>query len=320
MEILKANCTVRSNGWAFLRLRVLVLAMIAAPAVILSGCSVSQTKVTTPGGAPVRLKTATKQELIAQYNAQADAVRTVNAGITMTLTAGSAYSGVIKQYHEISGFILAARPSHIRVIGQLPVVGTTIFDMESDGETFGILIPPQNRLITGPAKLERPSAKPIENLRPQHLLDAIFWPPLPQGATVLFEEAGDGSAQYFVLTLVEQRAATAATPGEAEGSTELELVRKIWFDRSDLHIARVTTYDAGGKIGSDIRYSRWDTAGGVKYAHQIGLARPGNDYTLEIGITKVTFNEDIPDERFVLKPPAGVETVHMGDDSPEAKP
>ena len=58
----------------------------------------------------------------------------------------------------------------------------------------------------------------------------------------------------------------------------------------------------------------------MKFAHKIVLARPANDYTLEIGITKATFNEEIADERFVLKPPAGVEMVHVGEDSVAAKP
>ena len=70
----------------------------------------------------------------------------------MTLTAGSAYTGVIKQYHEIKGFILAQKPSSIRVIGQAPVVGTNIFDMESDGEMFHIFIPSQNKFLSGPGE------------------------------------------------------------------------------------------------------------------------------------------------------------------------
>ncbi len=319
-ELLKLYKTARSNPCAFRRPQVFATVLLAVPAFILSGCAMSQTKVTTPGGVPVHLETAAKQELIGQYNSQADAIRSVSAGITMTLTAGSAYSGVIKQYHEVGGFILAARPAHIRVIGQLPLVGTNIFDMESDGETFGIFIPPQNKFITGPARLERPSAKPIENLRPQHLLDAIFWPAIGQGATVLIEEASDGPGQYYVLTLLQSPARTEATPARAEGFTDWEIARKIWFDRTDLHMARVTTYDAGGKVASDMRYAQWDASGTVKYAHRIVLARPENDYTLEIGITKVTFNEDIPNDRFVLKQPAGVEVIHMGDDSAEAKP
>ena len=94
----------------------------------------------------------------------------------MKLTAGSAYSGVIEQYHEVNGFILAARPADIRVIGQAPVVSKNIFDMVSDGSTFSIYIPSKNKFIVGPANLERRAEKPIENLRPQHLVDALFWP------------------------------------------------------------------------------------------------------------------------------------------------
>ena len=48
-------------------------------------------------------------------------------------TTGSAYNGVINEYHEVKAFVLAARPSFIRMIGQVPVVGKTIFDMTSDG-------------------------------------------------------------------------------------------------------------------------------------------------------------------------------------------
>jgi hypothetical protein len=295
----------------------IALAFLAASMAFACGCSMSQTKVTTPGGAPLHLETATKSDLIARYDSQAGAIRSVNAGITLTLTAGSAYSGVIKQYHEVSGFLLAARPSRIRVIGQLPVVGTNVFDMESDGETFRIFIPPQSKFITGPATLERSSDKPIENLRPQHLLDAIFWPAIPQGAPVLFEEASDSSAEYYVLTLTNLAAPPAVSGESGAASPDWRITRKIWFDRSDLHISRLTTYDTEGKIASDVRYSHWDTAGPVKYAHDILLARPANDYTLEIGITKVTFNEDINDDRFVVKQPPGVQVIHLGDDSPD---
>ena len=192
-------------------------------------------------------------------------ITSVNASITLTLTAGSAYSGVIKQYHEVSGFLLARRPSHIRVIGQLPVVGTNIFDMDSDGDTFRIFIPPQNKFIVGPATLERPSDKPIENLRPQHILDAIFWQPIPQGAPVLFEEAGESRRpqhpQHNITCLrCYLPAGSGATASAAASASDWAISRKIWFDRSDLHIARLTTYDAEGKIESDIRYSHWDSS------------------------------------------------------------
>ena len=89
---------------------------MAFAAGLAAGCAASHTTVVKPSGAPVQLQTATKPELIARYNQQAEAVTSLNMTVTMTLTAGSAYTGVIKQYHEVKGFILAQKPSTIRVI------------------------------------------------------------------------------------------------------------------------------------------------------------------------------------------------------------
>lgn len=274
----------------------------------------SQPVATKPAGPPVALQTASKADLVAAYNRQAAAVTSLNAGVTMTLTAGSQYTGVIKQYHQITGFILAERPSSIRVIGQAPVVGTNIFDMVSDGETFDIFIPSQNKFIVGPANIERPSAKPIENLRPQHLINAVFWNAIPADAPVLFEQEREGNSQFYVLTVA--RAGSGASP------KDWEIASRIWFDRADLSIARIEAYDSAGALVSDVRYSGWDNFDGIRYPRQISLERPENDYRLDIGVTKLTTNETITADRFVLKQPPGTQVARVGEDAPEpeAKP
>lgn len=277
----------------------------------------NQTVAKKPAGPPVPLQTATRDDLIARFNRQAEAVTSLNATVTMTLTAGSTYSGVIKQYHQVNGFILAEKPAKIRVIGQAPVVGTNIFDMESDGQTFNVFIPSQNKFLTGPADLERPSAKPIENLRPQHLTSAIFWQPISGSAPVLMENASEAGGEYYVLTVVRIAGRSGDAPSEANARTDWEIARKIWFDRTNLRVSRLQTYDAGGKIASDIRYTGWDAFDSVNYPRQIGLSRPSNDYALQIGITKATFNEQLPDDRFVLRKPPGAELVNVGESSPE---
>lgn len=282
------------------------------------GCAVSKTTVTRPPGALLPLQVATKQDLIARYNHQADLVTSLNASVNMTLTAGSAYAGVIKQYHEINGFILAQKPASIRVIGQAPIVGTNIFDMVSDGETFHIFIPSQHKFIIGPTSLQRQSAKPIENLRPQHLTSAMFWDAIPERVPVLIEEASDTVTRYYVLTVV-RLVGEAASPA-ADTPADWEIAQRIWFDRSDLSVARVQTYDPGGKLGSDVSYSGWGVFGTVSYARQISLSRPGNDYKLQIGVKKVTFNETVPAEKFILQQPPGTELVNAGKESEEAKP
>jgi hypothetical protein len=296
-----------------------ILASVLFISVLTTGCAASHTTVVKPSGPPVELQTASKTDLIASYNQLANAVTSVNLGVTMTLTAGSAYTGVIKQYHEVNGFILAQKPSDIRVIGQAPIVGTKIFDMVSDADTFDISIPSQHKFITGPTKLERPSAKPIENLRPQHLIGAIFWPPIAADAPVLVEQAGDGN-RYYVLTAIQR-----TQGGGPEGSgTDWEIAQKVWIDRTDLSVARLQTYDPSGRIASDISFAGWDTFGAVHYPRQVGLSRPGNDYKLQIGITKATFNETITADRFQLTQPQGEELVKVGEDAagvpPDTKP
>ena len=273
-----------------------------------AGCPASHTTVVQPSGAPVQLQDSSRGELVARYNALAKAIRSVNLGVTMRLTAGSAYTGVIKQYHEVDGFILAQRPADIRVIGQAPIVGTKIFDMVSDAETFRISIPSQHKFLTGPTRLERASSKPIENLRPQHLLGAIFWEAIPADAPLLLEQTGDGG-RYYVLTVVQRAGNSGA------GNAEWNIERKVWFDRADLSVARLQTYDGGGKMGSDITYGAWDTFGEARYPRQVALSRPGNDYKLQIGITKATFNETITPDRFELKQPEGEELVRVGEDA-----
>jgi outer membrane lipoprotein-sorting protein len=288
---------------------------MALAATLVAGCAASKTTVTRPSGAPTPVQIATKQELIERYNQQAAAVTSLNSSVKMTLTAGFAYTGVIKQYHEINGFLVVQKPASIRAIGQAPVVGTNIFDMQSDGETFHIFIPSQHKFITGPTNLERASAKPIENLRPQHLTAAIFWDAIPDKSLVLLEEEIETASQFYVLTVVRN-----AASGTDRAAGDWEIAQKIWFDRSDLNVARMETYEVGGKIGSDVRYSDWSDFGGVKFSREISLARPENDYTLHIGITKATLNAAIPAARFVLQQPPGTELVNVGKESEGTNP
>src|SRR5579864_3042556 len=190
---------------------------------VLAGCSASE-KHAAPQTAIRPQLDADQTELVESYNRQADAVHALNASVQMSPTAGSAYSGVIHEYHEVSGFILAARPALIRVIGQAPIVSTNIFDMVSDGQTFRIFIPSKNEFLVGPTELERATKNPIENLRPQHLMDAFFWQPIQAGDPVVLEQVDAPPARYYALSVLHG------------GGSKLEITRKIWFNRSDLRI------------------------------------------------------------------------------------
>ena len=264
---------------------------------------------------------ASEGQLLAAYNEQALAVRSLQATVDMFPSTGSTYSGVIEEYHDVPGFILAERPATVRVIGQAPVVATNIFDMVSNGETFRIYIPSKNAFLVGATSLTRPSKKPIENLRPQHIVEALFWPELPASANVLFEQFNADPNRYYILTLLRPAA-----------GGKLEIARKIWFDRADLRVSRVQLYGADGRLDSDIAYSDWQPVGvapaagaepvtaQTQYPRGIHIWRPQDDYKLEIVITKLSVNEAISADRFDLAQPAGTELVRVGEDSAGAQP
>jgi hypothetical protein len=207
------------------------------------------------------------------------------------------------------------------MIGQAPVVGTTVFDMASDGDSFRVWIPSKNKFLVGSASTERISEKPIENLRPHHLLDAFLWPEVRKEEAVLFEEFNDETARYYVLTVLR-------------GGYRTEILRKIWFDRSDLQVSRLQTFGPKGILLSDIRVSDWQPvasdqetsaalspapAGVRSFPRQISIERPHNDYRLDVQISKLALNETLPTDRFNLEPPEGSELVRV-DETAEAKP
>src|SRR4029077_14035961 len=230
---------------------------VATLAAISGGCAatngVSRRQNVPKQERPVA-KDATREELLDKYNAFASSVKSINATVELKTTAGSKYSGLIQEYHEVKAFLLAARPADIRMIGQAPVIGKTIFDMASDGKEFHVWLPTKNKFLVGEVAVERSSDKPLENLRPQHLLDAFLWPQIRKEETVLLEEFNDENARYYVLTVLR-------------GGYSKEIFCKIWFDRSDLNIVRMESFGPKGLMLSDVRYSDWqplaDISGGA---------------------------------------------------------
>src|SRR5713101_3052980 len=198
-------------------------------------------KQNIPAAARPVARVATREQLLEKYNAFASSVKSLNATVELKTTAGSQYSGLIQEYHEVKAFLLASRQANVRMVGQAPVIGKTIFDRASDGKEFHVWLPTKNKFLIGEVALERNSEKPLENLRPQHLLDALLWPEIRKEETALIEEFNDDAARYYVLTVLR-------------GGYSTEIFRKVWFDRADLNVARLQSYGPKGVLLSDVRY------------------------------------------------------------------
>ena len=261
---------------------------------------------------------SSEQDLLTSYNTQVRAVQSLQATVDLIPSTGTTYSGVIEEYHDVPGFILAQRPATVRVIGQAPVVAKDIFDMVADEKEFRIYIPSKNSFLVGSTALNRPSKKPLENLRPQHIVEALFWPEFTSNENVLFEQFDFNVSRYYILTQLRQ-----STGGK------FEIARKVWYSRTDLRVSRVQLFGTGGKLESDIQYSDWQpvpaaegapAAQPASFARDLHIWRPQDDYKLEIKILKLTLNETISPERFELAQPAGTDLVHVGDETSATHP
>jgi outer membrane lipoprotein-sorting protein len=284
--------------------------MVAATLAVISGGCVTKNGVSKtdkfPATARPVAKDATREELLDKYNAYAASVKSLNSTVELKTTAGSKYSGLIQEYHEVKAFLLASRPANVRMVGQAPVVGKTIFDMASDGQEFHVWLPTKNKFLTGEVALERNSEKPLENLRPQHLTDALLWPEIRKEEIALLEEFNDENARYYVLTVLR-------------GGRQTEIYRKIWFDRADLNIVRLQAYGPKGALLSDVSYRDWQPLtdpppapnAPQSFPRAIRIDRPHDDYRLDLQVSKIEFNVNLASDRFQLAQPPNSELVHV---------
>jgi outer membrane lipoprotein-sorting protein len=270
---------------------------------VLVGCASRVSRVAAPPRAARPALVASKAELVSRYNRLAAAVQSLNAEVKLKAVTGSPFVGVMKEYRQIDAYLLAERPAHIRVVGQAPVVSTDIFDLVSDGTTFRMYIPLKNQFLVGPAQGEEQGENALENLRPEPLVNSLFWPEIASDELVLMEEESEAEppSRDYVLTTLRRV------------SGELAIDRRIWFDRSDLHVSRVKIFGPQGRLESDIRYAGWPPAGAaIAFPRTIALWLPHENYRLEIDVSHITLNVPIPAGRFQLEQPPGTELVKVG--------
>jgi hypothetical protein len=285
---------------------VLAALLVAAP-----GCLVRRvTHVHAPGRtAPVM--EASLAELVAKIQARSRAIHTMSATVDLEPTAGSIYSGVIKEYHDVKGFILLEEPSTIRLLGQAPVVRTNVFDMVSNGEEFRLYIPAKQKFIVGKNAFRRPAKNSLENLRPQHILQALIVPPIDTDHETTYRTNPISRTQprrYYVVNIVEPQSSKHMIPR-----------RQVWFDRADLELVRTQFFEPDGTCTEDVRYSAYQDFEGVHYPAHIEINRPEEDYQVTITIEKAVFNQPIALDKFELKKPDGAELVDLSAAKPEEK-
>src|ERR1700676_5436196 len=269
----------KGSAAATLSLWLLVLLLASSPS-----CLVRRRIITRKSGQPAQpLLTADKERLIKEIADQYAAIQTLNATVDMAPALGTANKGKITEYKDVRAYILFHKPSSIRIIGLYPVVRNKAFDMVSDGSQFSLYLPSKNRFIKGPNQIEKPSANKLENLRPQHFLEALLVRPIDTAREqTLIENFTDEDNAVYKLSII------APIPG---GPPVLE--RELWFDRSGLDLVRQLIFDASGDILTDARYSDWKSYDHVPFPKHIEIERPKDEYGVVITVVKMDINAPV---------------------------
>jgi outer membrane lipoprotein-sorting protein len=285
------------------------LILLLSSTVLTTGC-LFRTRRVEQTISPVPLKSATKEQLIDYINSQAARIQTMQATVDIDTSVGGAKKGKVTEYKEIRGYVLARKPAMLRMIGLLPILRNTAFDMVSDGREFKVSIPPKNRFVVGRNDVMVPNPQqPLENLRPQIIYDALLLRPIDQpNERAVLENGteivtGDKNRKFqqadYVIDVINW------------GDNDAWLSRKIVFSRVDLLPHRQLIYDEAGDLVTDASYSDYKDYTGVLFPSVIEIRRPQEEYDITLHMVKLEINLPLDNTKFVLEKPPGAQEIHL---------
>jgi hypothetical protein len=254
-----------------------------------------------PIQAPVITQTATLEELVAKIR-QFGEIRTMKATVQLGLSAESEDRTRVQEYRDAPGFIVARRPGQIRTIAEVPVVRTTALQMASNGQTFQVYLPTKKRFFVGDTAQDHPSEKRMENIRPNHILDALLIEPPRNDEVAVLENRADDSRLYQVVSLIR-----------LNGPQKAKLARKFWFSRDTLELSLMQILDDLGNTATLAAYEQWAQANALPYATIVTVNRPRDGYSLRINFVQPGLNETVSEDSFVLEAPEGVTVERIGE-------
>ncbi len=292
-----------------LRLRTELVALLAV-ALPLSGCLFRSRKPTLLMST-AQLQTASLEQLVGKIDQEAAKVKTLNATVDLAGSTGGSKKGKITDYQEIKGYILLRTPDTLRMIGLFPIVRNRAFDMVSNGETFKLWVPPKNKFYVGRNDVINPNSKqPLENLRPQHIFDALLLRQIdPENEIAVIESTNE--------TLVDSKTHKDVLQPDyvidviRKSDKGWYLSRKIYFNRIDLQPHRQVVYDKNGNVATDATYQDFKDYSGVEFPTVIHIFRPQEEYAVTLTIEKMTMNQPLTEEQFALNQPAGAQLVRL---------
>jgi hypothetical protein len=273
---------------------------LLAAALLLTGCGLVKPSrkiaVPQPLGPLVEADTA---QMFAEINRLAS-VNALDGRVDIQFLDNSfAECGIAEKYRTADGRIVTQRPGKIYLVINVPIIGTKVAEMSSNGERFWAAVyqgdPKYKRYVTGTnsaaydkldgdargaspdcnqegkkreAAMQRATVSALSSLRPQHFTDALLVPPVSAAGSNLvyasaetFEEEADPRPGAKSGSRVVH-GYYVLTEFEPAGQNSARVVRRFWFDRvGQLRLARVQTYEGRGRLLTDVVYGAQQAVG-----------------------------------------------------------
>jgi len=274
----------------------------------LSGCFILSTSRKLPvPREPLVVHTVAPDQLVAQLNQRWAALDSMNATVDIQASVLKSKEGVAKDYTTFRGIILMRKPEMLRVFGRVPVIGTRMFDMVSDGKNFTLYIPSKNKAVKGANSLKKKSINRVENMRPGFFFDAMVVRGLEPNdeyyVTADTSTEEDTAKKHlfsvpeYILSIVRRK----------PGSQQLAPVRVVTFHRDDLLPYQQDLYDGEGNLETQVFYAQYGDFDGHKYPSRVTIKRPLEEYQIVLTVEKVVENMTLTDDQFQVKVPDGTE-------------
>jgi len=280
---------------------------------LLSGCFVLSTTRKLPiPRPPSMVQTVEPEQLVEQLNRRWIALDSLNASVDIQASVLKSKEGIARDYSSFRGIILMRKPEMLRVYGRVPVIGTRMFDMVSDGHVFTLYIPSKNKVVKGANALKKKSANQVENMRPGFFLDAMLVRGLEPGdlyaVTAETDTLADATKKHLYIVPEYVISIMRSNPG----SKQLTPVRVITLRRDDLLPYEQDLYDSEGDLETQVTYANYRDFGTSKYPSTVTIKRPLEEYQIVLTVESVQENQPLTDDQFQINNiPAGTLTQQL---------
>jgi len=267
--------------------------LLLAASLLLAGCGLFKPsrKISVPQ--PLGpLVAADTPQMFAEINRLAS-VNALDGRVDIQFLDNSfAECGIAEKYRTADGRLVTQRPGKIYLVINVPIIGTKIAEMSSNGERFWAAVyqgdTRYRRYVMGTNSavyekldgnargaspdcnqegkkreeaMQRATVSALSSLRPQHFTDAMLVPPVSAAGSNLlyavaetFEEEADPRPGAKKDSRVI-RGYYILTEFEPRTANSARVARRFWFDRvGQLRLARVQSYGERGQLITDVVY------------------------------------------------------------------